>query len=290
MRFFLYSTTTCLKIAQNIRRYSMKIKLSVATQASQAVKALEDSAIPENIMKTVASCTSLSGAPPIHTLLLNPIRGNTSLRSNKPSRDQQLECLIKLKKDTVLTLADWEELKLYQNPNASYNRNEFSAKAFMQTYITRNSMKEIIQREEEERKELAKEKAKKAEENKNLAEYQMQKADEEVGVDKGSANTSAAASPSSAHLSSIRRKASPGSAGLQRGLFKPVQRRQSINLGSVNTSSTSIASQVTVQSHQNVPCTPSSQSRRDSVSHNMSRRASINQREAAEILGYPLHF
>jgi hypothetical protein len=66
------------------------------------------------LMKAVSSCTEQRDA----------IGNERSVKKRKPllrntfrlknSRDEQLECLIKLKKDSVLTLADWEELQLYQ--------------------------------------------------------------------------------------------------------------------------------------------------------------------------------
>jgi hypothetical protein len=72
------------------------------------------------VMKAVASCTSLKGAPEMKSTIgksfLN-LRAKTSRPyavKKTPSRNVQLEYLINLKKDTVLTLADWQELQTYQ--------------------------------------------------------------------------------------------------------------------------------------------------------------------------------
>jgi hypothetical protein len=227
----------------------------------------------KNIMNAVSSCKSFNGAPAV-SLSRKPVSVNHGSSSN----NLQLKFLIGLKKDKILTLADWLELQQYENTE-KYDRDAFSAKSFMQSYITKNNMKEIMEREEEERKEQAKEKKLKSVRRSVLAKYQVapstptnEKEDVAVMV-----------VPSAVSLKSMR----GNDKSLIRGLLTKGKksRPQSIAASKANSAHTSTTSiYAAPQSHQLVPNTPNTQSRRDSASAGMSRRASIVQRDAAELL------
>jgi hypothetical protein len=170
----------------------------------------------------------------------------------------------------------------------------------MQSYITRTNLKELLRVEEEERKEQAREKRRRSERVKTLANYQMQpdtaevanlatppeqedeeepiledepKLDEEPKVDDG------------VHLNSIRRKTlvHPKAPSMEKRLLtksvsakiRSGQGSQGSEIGSRCSSSTSIGTSYSTQSHKRVPNTPSTQSRRESVNDNMGRRSSM---------------